>query len=146
MKFLSLSDGNGRVRFLFGPIPPKTYDSDIILMKKEFLDSNAKGAKVCADCHFNKANQYTEQVKWICPYSENEKEVEDLDEWNTSPALTIGRKTYNKQVRRIRNKVELPFAKLKNLFTSLRTPFKEGDYQLGCLVNTAVGIYNLQHH
>lgn len=102
------------------------------------------GSTIYADCHFTSIAQKLKKVKIITPTPKKrgKRAVGTKRRDNDLPADVV---KVNKQIARIRSRVERPFACAERKFTALSQPFYEGDEQLDYLVHFALGVVAYEH-
>jgi len=138
-RYMIFYDGKGVVRKLLGGYSPKTYDSDLLKIQKEYLEDEIADGVVVGDQHFSKANEYIENFEFYCPYPEkNNKRRRD---GKRVSKLTNAQQQWNKQIYDLRSSVETPFGNIKQKFLSLSC-FKESKQQQDYLITFSLGLLN----
>lgn len=142
-RYTIIYDGKGLIRRVYGGNSPKTYDSTLLKIMREYFANEFYGARIIGDNHFHKANEYFSNIKFYCNTpKKGEKRKRDGTTRDTTPEKE---KTWNKQIKEARGKVESPFGILKNKFKSLQL-FYEGEQQQDNLVFFGFGLLTAYKH
>lgn len=140
-RFMLISDGHMKPRLLRGGYSPKVYDSEWVRINKEFLDSNLHGGVLVGDSHFRAGREYLNNVTIEAPVTAAGRPRRG----QTSVGhLTKDVQNYNKQVRKVRHRIESPFGLARLKFKTLALPWMEHEDQLESLVFFAVGLIAAQ--
>jgi len=142
LRFTLIKDGRGWIRYLSEGYSPKIGDEELMLNKKEFIESKFKGAVFVGDCAYYHLKGKFSHVSIHAPvpkvFNVNEKEEE------IEGKLTKSQKQYNDAIREIRGSVETPFGWMKETFESLKGPFRENPTFQENVVKFAAGVWNFQ--
>jgi len=164
-RFMVLMDGKGRVKKVWGGYSPKIYDGQYVAATEEWYHQNLGGVGVFADEHFRKTTEDWKDPVFYCPHKvakgwterkeeemhisdgeENDQLMRDLKdnpEGEGVCKLTASQQAWNNAQRKMRAKVEGPFAQTKGKWKALAVPWAEEPEQLDCLVFTAFAVWNM---
>jgi hypothetical protein len=143
-RYLFLSTADGVIRKVWPAYSPKRYDSDKVRDHRDFFDTFLKDVVVIGDNHFLAAKNYLRRCKILAPTTERDPPKRKADRQPGAPGeKEIGR---NKKIRRLRARVETPFATLSNKFDCLSTPFYEDIEVHDEIVYFAAGVHNYIKH
>lgn len=137
-RFMCVSDGNRRIRYLRGGYSPKVGDSEFLAIQKEDFEENFKDGVIIADCGFEKAAKSLKKVKFHIAYSKNKGKKDGTG----IKKLTKKQSEFNKAQRAARARVESPFGIIKGKFKALSGFWAEEIEQQNYLVRYAVGMHN----
>jgi DDE superfamily endonuclease len=137
-RYMAIVDVSGCPRALFGGYSPKLYDAHWIEVKKPWIEKNLSGATVYADCHFTSAIPLLKNVNLVTPTPKprGRKKKNSLKQNDFQPD-TIKK---NKQISKVRSRVEQPFGLMQSKFKALSQVFYEDNDQLDGLVKLAAGV------
>jgi len=141
VKFMTICDARGYVRFISPAYTPKLYDSHWLKMNRHYMEEKFKGATIIADCHFEQGRSMFKNVSFKTPIPEPRQSKRCADGVEV-PQLNQASQQYNDEHKRLRSRVEDTYGRIKNFFNILEKPFSEGQEQLEFLVNIACGIIN----
>ena len=141
VRVLTLHDGKGKVKYLSPLYSPKLYDSHWLEMKRDLLEENFPGATIIADTHFSQGRELFTKVNFKTPIPEPRPRKRRIDGAEI-PQLNQASANFNAEHRRIRSRVEQPYARIKRTFRILEEPFSEGIVQLESIVAIGCGIIN----
>jgi hypothetical protein len=139
-RYMFLSTADGLIRKIWPAYGPKKYDSDKVRDHRDFFDTHLKDVVVIGDNHFLAAKEYLRYCKILAPTAAVDPPKRKADR---APG-TIGEKQIarNKKIRKLRARVERPFATLANRVESLNTPFYENMHVQDDVVTFAAGVHN----
>lgn len=143
-RFSLVHDLDGKVRYIWGGYSPKTYDSDFVMIQKDFFDIKFRNATIVADCHYAKAAKELQSCKIITPFVTPSNSGKTKSTGKGIQKLTKKQVSYNKAVRCVRAKVEMPYGVMKNKFAALAKPFYEKPKYQNYLVLLAAAVYNME--
>ena len=141
VRFMVLLDGNGQIRFITPGYTPKLYDGHWLEANKYFIEEKFKGGTIIGDTHFEKGEHLFTNVSFKTPIKEPRQKKRRSDGVEV-PQLNQKSQDYNEKHKELRTRVELPFARIQNLFNTLNRPFEEGIEKLEYLVLIACIILN----
>lgn len=140
-RYMCIQDARRRIKKIWGGYSPKIYDSHFIEAYKEDFESTFKGATFLADSHFQLANKFFSNIRFITKWKDSEEERKDPEGRNATK-LTKDQKELNQEIKAARARVESPFGFLKNTWVSLSQPWPESKEELDSLVLFGVGVHN----
>jgi hypothetical protein len=123
-RMMAFSDGKGKILKLWGGYSPKIYDGHFLHDHKHWLEKHLRGGVVVADQHFEYGRTNLQGIKfhvpWKTPASGKRKA-------GAAGSVTLSEEKikYNKEVRALRARVEIPFVFMKNKFKSLAKPWMD---------------------
>ena len=141
LRFLAVFDAKGEVRFISPGYSPKIYDGHWLDMNRPLLEEKFKGATVIADTHFEKGESMFNNLSFKTPIREPRGKKRRSDGVEV-PQLNQGSESYNRSHKRLRSRVELPFARMEQIFSIVSEPFYDGEDQLEYLIMIGCGIIN----
>lgn len=100
---------SGKWVFISKGMRPKKRDNQAMVKVRRVFNRKFNGCKVLGDCHYAPLQSKWKKTKWVCsiPKPKNRE-------------LNSSQKAWNVRQRRVRNKIELGFGKLKNRFKILQ--------------------------
>ncbi len=134
-------DGKGITRGFWGGYSPKIYDSEWCESNRQTLERDFKGGVIIADQHYEKIYKQMKSPRFVTPQKETqEPQTNNPNDRTPNTKEKIER---NKLVRRVRARVEHPFAIMEKKFKILSKKFADGAEQLDYLVTFATGVLNV---
>ena len=143
-RFMVLSDGLGFVRKVWGGYSPKVHDSQFMALLVDWCEEHLEHVTLVGDQHFEPLKHRWPTITFYTPYK-TPPESKDSFTLSGISMLIKAQEVHNARVRRLRSRVERPFAWIKSTFASLRIPFAEAKEQQECLVWFAIGCFNVFH-
>ena len=141
LRFMAIIDGKGEIRFLSPGYTPKLYDGHWLEMNRRLLEEKFAGSTIIGDTHFEKGEHLFKNLSFKTPIPESRAKKRRADGVEV-PQHNQATQSYNNEHKRIRSRVELPFARLDQMFKTLSEPFNEGEEQLEYLVMIGCGCLN----
>lgn len=145
-RYLSIMDGEGIIRDLQGGYSPKIKGHTFVDCMHEYYEINLKGANIIADSDYRSISQVIEDVTFVTPYVINFKERPNRkrkrDTEDVVTELSAWKVKFNKQHKKLRERIEGPYGGLETYFNILKGPWRESWKQLDNLMWIAVGVYN----
>jgi hypothetical protein len=137
-RYMTLMDGKGIVRKVWGGYSPKLYDGDFLESHKYEIEETFKGA-VIADNHVSKGKKLFKKVKFYTNFAEKKSEEREgyNEDFSTSEEVKV-KKKFNADHQKVRARVETPYGYLKKKFDSFVEPWESSEQQLDYLVKTAL--------
>jgi len=118
-RYTMLQDAAGRIRMLWGGYNPKIYDGDFLCIATPWMNQNLLGATIVGDQHYQKSPKDL-KIPIITPTKLPKKtKSSKLKDWEK---ITAKQRSRNLKIRKIRARVELPFAYIDQHFKSLSAP------------------------
>ncbi len=142
-RYMALSSGEGLIRKIWMAYLPKLYDSDKIKHHKDFFDGDLGDVGVIGDNHFLAARDHFRFCDIIAP--SRAKPNEGRGKKRTATDVGPTEEKRNNEIRRLRARVETPFALMKNKVKSLAHPFYEDEDMHDGVVIFAAGVHNFVH-
>ena len=136
-----VQDGKRRIQRIWGGYSPKIFDGNFLELFRDELEEKFNGAGIVADTHFEWGKNNFEHVDFFVPFKNPSSRNQDPDGVNISK-LTKEQMSYNTAIHKLRARVEDTFGEIKSDFKALKTPWRESEDQLDCLVWIAAGIHN----
>lgn len=97
-RFTLLHTMDGKIVQCWGGYSPKVYDSDFVIIQKNFFDSTLKGAVVIADCHYASAGKQLEHCKFLIPFEKPKNSKKAKETGVGLKKLTKKQQSWNKAV------------------------------------------------
>lgn len=141
LRFMTLQDGSGYIRRVWGGYSLKTHDTDFLKVYKDWFLKKLKGVTVLADNHFYWGVHHLRPVNFQAPKA-NPAKKKSADHSGPVPQLTKEQTRRNREIREIRQRVERPYAHIKNNWKSLAVPWKEGPDTLKDVYYLAIAWHN----
>ena len=125
---------------------PKRYDGHFLEEHKNEIEADFQRAVIIGDAHFGWGMNNIRDPQFITSTPQN-RDVHEDDEGHqkievTDMGTAKGRKR-NTQIHAVRERVEKPFADLKNKWLILAKPWQESLSQLDCTMYIACGAHNI---
>jgi len=156
-RFLTLQDGQGLVRKVWGGYSPKYFDAHFVLFDREFFQRYLEGATIVADEHFHTVNDDMDDPVFVThikensepkskkrkrdPYDDDEEELYEQQTFGVT-SMTGPKVKHNELVKKARATIESPYGNEKQKFEVLTEPWPENFTQLAYLFTFSVGVYN----
>ena len=137
-RFLCFFDGKGQARKIFGSFSAKWHDAEYLKTQKSWLERHFDGATVIGDQHFEPLKHFFPNITIREPPTKKRGKVVNGKRLSK---LTKTQDAYNKKVKKVRARVERPFAWIKKKFNPFKTYWSESEDQLDC----ALWCYNMRH-
>ena len=142
LRYMVVTDGWGVIRMMRGGYSPKTYDGHYLEWEHTEISKQLHGGHIAADNHFKAGVKLFRSPKfYVTGVSSRIPDSENDHDRLTDRTKTQGQRDL--QLKRLRGRVERPFAHIKNSWAALSGPFDGEPEQLNCLVWMAVGAYNI---
>ncbi len=141
-RFMMLVLGDGCVAYIWGGYSPKVYDGHHVEIFKQWYNANFNGLAVVADGHFYSVARELRECTMIAPKPDHSA-PDPVTGANLS-RLTQEEQARNAHIRTIRARVEITFASILNLVSSLKHPWAEQLSELDATVTIGVGIHNFR--
>ncbi len=142
-RYMVLCTGDGIIRKLWMAYSPKMYDSDKIKHHKDFFDGDLGDVGVVGDNHFLAAREHFRFCDIVAPSRAKPNEGHGKKRKTTDVGPTEEKR--NNEIRRLRARVETPFANMKKKVKSLAHPFYEDEDMHDGVVIFAAGVHNFVH-
>jgi hypothetical protein len=139
LRYMCLCDGRGVMRNVWGGYSPKIHDGQSFKINRHWVQANLGGATIIGDQHFSGLDKAFTDIHFHTPIRKPPK-PKKKSKMKAVRVLTLEQVNYNKAVRKIRSRVERPFAWIKTRFKSLRVPWAEEEEDK--CVRFAIGCYN----
>ena len=136
----------GIIRKIWGGYSPKINDGIYLEDHVDEFEDSFANAHFVGDTHFHKGKRLFRKLKFTTPLpvSGGKRKRNAGDEGDDYERATEVKKAYNQSVHACRNRVEIPFATVKNKFNSLTKPWSDSARQHKCLVNYAAAVVNVR--
>ena len=154
-RFMVVRDGKGRLRKLWGGYYPSTHDNSFMTSHHDEVEELFNGGVIIGDTHFSACMNSFRNPKFYAPKaihppkkSKKRRRGQDDTESDDEENLQLTKKSekWNNDVHKVRGKVELVFAWLKNHFRALHGVWAEPLDQLSWLVKFAIGVHFVVHN
>ncbi len=144
LRYMLIMDLVGCIRYISNGYSPKQHDGQWMEEHRDWILTNIPaGAVLAGDCHFTSGKTKFHHIKFHTPYPEP-KAVTDNHGNKRQQSLTHDQQQYNKQVHKIRQRVEHPFSQFSNMFHNMKEYWREDWDQLDFLMHFAAAVHNFQ--
>ncbi len=141
---MTLRDGSGRVRKLWGGYSPKVYDSHFMSLKRRWFKRKLAGTGILADMHFFEARAHIKDPDILA--TAPPKITADLLRVRGYAEDTREAKRKSAAITKKRGVVEQIYARVKKIFLPLAGgPYhvwREPESELDYVVEWACGVHN----
>lgn len=121
-------NGHASTVWLSAGYGPKKHDSQYIEENRFEFETKFRGGHFVGDEHYRKAGRLLTDPVFSAP-------------WRDNGELTAQQKKFNRELRHLRSRVEMPFGWLKTTFKALSMPWAGKIDQLDYLVAYATAIH-----
>jgi hypothetical protein len=139
-RYMFLLTADGVIRKIWPGYSPKRYDSDKVRDHRDFFDGYLRDVTVVGDNHFLAADSYLRRCKILAPTTERDPAKRKASRRPGDPGEKVIKR--NRKIRRLRARVETPFATLSNKFACLTQKFYEEIDVHDDVVTFAAGVHN----
>ncbi len=143
-RYMTLRDGSGRIRKMWGGYSPKTYDSEFMRIEQQFFKENLAGSAILADTHFFAARDHIRDPDILATPPPNCSV--DLLTMRGFSTTTAEAEKKSADITSKRGVVETAYARTKGIFIPLaggpHEKWREPETQLDFVVTWAFGVHN----